>query len=38
MTMPVYRRQEKNMSLLEYECYSYAYDEDVQYFIKREGK
>jgi hypothetical protein len=24
MSMPVYRRQEKNLSLLEYECYAYA--------------
>jgi hypothetical protein len=38
MSMPIYRRQEKDISLLEYECYSYAYDEDVQYFIKREGQ
>jgi len=38
MSMPIYRRQEKDISLLEYECYSYAYDEDVQYFIKREGR
>jgi hypothetical protein len=24
MSMPVYRRQEKNVQLLEYECYAYA--------------
>jgi hypothetical protein len=27
MSMPLYRRQEKNMELLEYECYSYALEE-----------
>ena len=24
MSMPLYRRQEENMHLLEYECYAYA--------------
>jgi hypothetical protein len=27
MSMPLYRRQEKNMSLLEYECYAYALEQ-----------
>ena len=27
MTMPLYRRQEKNIQLLEYECHAYAEDE-----------
>jgi hypothetical protein len=27
MSMPLYRRQEKNMELLEYECYAYALEQ-----------
>jgi len=27
MSMPLYRRQEKNVQLLEYECYAYERDE-----------
>ena len=27
MSMPLYRRQEKNFRLLEYECYAYAEEE-----------
>ena len=27
MSMPLYRRQEKNVSLLEYECYAYALEQ-----------
>jgi hypothetical protein len=28
MTMPIYRRQEPNSQLLEYECYAYAREGD----------
>ena len=28
MSMPLYRRQEKNMALLEYECYAYKLEQD----------
>jgi hypothetical protein len=27
MSMPLYRRQEKNISLLEYECYAYLLEQ-----------
>jgi hypothetical protein len=27
MSMPLYRRQEKNMELLEYECYEYLLEQ-----------
>jgi hypothetical protein len=28
MSMPLYRRQDRNMDLLEYECYAYALEEE----------
>ena len=28
MSMPLYRRQEERIQLLEYECYAYAESED----------
>jgi hypothetical protein len=38
MRMPVYRRQEQNLVLLEYQCHSYAFDKDPRYFSKSEQR
>ena len=31
MSMPLYRRQEKNMELLEYECYTFEWEQYYPY-------
>ncbi|MBI3050138.1 MAG: hypothetical protein HYY76_17705 [Acidobacteria bacterium] len=38
MSMPIYRRQEKNVVLLEYQCHSYAFDKDPRYFSKLDER
>jgi hypothetical protein len=37
MRMPLYRRQEQSLVLLEYQCHSYALDKDPRYFSKSEA-
>lgn len=34
MSMPIYRRQEKNLVILAYECQSYGFDKDPLYFSR----